>query len=96
MRIFLARLAGPVFQGRLVFSAFERGGANRQNGGPVRGRAGYSDRVTAVARMAANLMRSEGGPEIAVIEAGGWDTHANQGGAQRKFSAHAWPASTRR
>jgi uncharacterized protein (DUF1501 family) len=41
----------------------------------------YPDRVTAVARMAANLMRSDGGPQIAVIEAGGWDTHANQGGA---------------
>jgi uncharacterized protein (DUF1501 family) len=46
------------------------------------GGAGYPDRVTAVARMAANLMRSDGGPEIAVIEAGGWDTHANQGGAK--------------
>jgi uncharacterized protein (DUF1501 family) len=45
-------------------------------------RSGYPDRVTAVARMAANLMRSDGGPEIAVIEAGGWDTHANQGGAK--------------
>ena len=31
--------------------------------------------------MAGMLMHSEGGPEIAVIEAGGWDTHANQGGA---------------
>jgi uncharacterized protein (DUF1501 family) len=40
------------------------------------------DRVSAVARMAANLMRSDGGPEIAVIEASGWDTHANQGGAK--------------
>jgi uncharacterized protein (DUF1501 family) len=45
-------------------------------------RPGDSDRVTAVARMAANLMRSDGGPEIAVIEASGWDTHANQGGAK--------------
>jgi uncharacterized protein (DUF1501 family) len=27
-------------------------------------------------------MRSEGGPEVAVIEATGWDTHANQGGAK--------------
>jgi uncharacterized protein (DUF1501 family) len=43
--------------------------------------AGYRDRVGAVARMASELMRSDGGPEIAVIEAGGWDTHANQGGA---------------
>jgi uncharacterized protein (DUF1501 family) len=40
------------------------------------------DRVGGVARMAATLMRSAGGPEVAVIEAGGWDTHANQGGAK--------------
>jgi uncharacterized protein (DUF1501 family) len=39
------------------------------------------DRVTPVARMAATLLRSEGGPQIAVFEATGWDTHANQGGA---------------
>jgi uncharacterized protein (DUF1501 family) len=40
------------------------------------------DRISGVARMAAALMRSEGGPEVAVIEASGWDTHANQGGAR--------------
>jgi uncharacterized protein (DUF1501 family) len=40
------------------------------------------DRVGGVARMAAALMRSAGGPEVAVIEASGWDTHANQGGAK--------------
>jgi uncharacterized protein (DUF1501 family) len=45
-------------------------------------RSRVPDRVTAVARMAASLMRSDGGPEIAVIEASGWDTHANQGGAK--------------
>jgi uncharacterized protein (DUF1501 family) len=41
-----------------------------------------ADRVTGVARMAATLMRSDGGPQIAVLEATGWDTHANQGGAK--------------
>lgn len=45
-------------------------------------RSRYPDRTGAVARMAADLMRSDGGPEIAVIEASGWDTHANQGGAK--------------
>jgi uncharacterized protein (DUF1501 family) len=40
------------------------------------------DRVSGVAHMAATLMRSAGGPEVAVIEASGWDTHANQGGAK--------------
>jgi uncharacterized protein (DUF1501 family) len=44
--------------------------------------AGGADRVSGAARMAAALMRSLGGPEVAVIEAGGWDTHANQGGAK--------------
>lgn len=45
-------------------------------------KAAAADRVGGVARMAAALMRSEGGPEVAVIEASGWDTHANQGGAK--------------
>ncbi len=45
-------------------------------------RAPAADQVGGVARMAAKLMRSDGGPEVAVIEAGGWDTHANQGGAK--------------
>ncbi|HEY0801193.1 MAG TPA: DUF1501 domain-containing protein [Steroidobacteraceae bacterium] len=49
-------------------------------------RSGYPDRVGAVARMAAELMRSDGGPEIAVIEASGWDTHANQGGAKGQLA----------
>jgi uncharacterized protein (DUF1501 family) len=40
------------------------------------------DRLTAVARMATALMTSDGGPEVAVMEATGWDTHANQGGAK--------------
>jgi uncharacterized protein (DUF1501 family) len=40
------------------------------------------DRVSGVARMAATLMRSDGGPEVAVMEASGWDTHANQGGVK--------------
>lgn len=41
-----------------------------------------TDRLARVARMAAALMSGDGGPEVAVIEAAGWDTHANQGGAQ--------------
>jgi len=49
-------------------------------------KAATPDRVGGVARMAAGLMRSEGGPEVAVIEASGWDTHANQGGAKGALS----------
>ncbi len=40
------------------------------------------DRITGAARLAAAVMASDGGPEVAVLEATGWDTHANQGAAQ--------------
>jgi uncharacterized protein (DUF1501 family) len=44
------------------------------------GRAGLS--VAPLASSAARFLRSAGGPRIAVLDAGGWDTHANQGAAQ--------------
>lgn len=40
------------------------------------------DGLHAAALIAAAIMKSDGGPEIAVMEASGWDTHANQGGAK--------------
>jgi uncharacterized protein (DUF1501 family) len=49
---------------------------------PPRPGKGGADRLTGTARMAATLLRSEAGPEIAVMEAMGWDTHANQGAAR--------------
>jgi uncharacterized protein (DUF1501 family) len=69
---FSARLSEAVQTGKMVNDA---------------GDSRVPDRVAAVARMAANLMRSDGGPQIAVIEAGGWDTHANQGGAKGILAA---------
>jgi uncharacterized protein (DUF1501 family) len=39
-------------------------------------------RAVATAHLAGTLMRAEGGPDIGVMELTGWDTHANQGGAQ--------------
>jgi uncharacterized protein (DUF1501 family) len=44
--------------------------------------AAGADRVSSLARTAAVLIRSESGPQIAVFEATGWDTHANQGAAR--------------
>jgi uncharacterized protein (DUF1501 family) len=73
---FSARLSEAVQTDKMVEGADDSGNPKQ----PQRSRV--PDRVTAVARMAANLMRSDGGPEIAVIEASGWDTHANQGGAK--------------
>ena len=70
---FSARLSEAVETGKMIDGAAAS---------PAMAKAAYPDRTGAVARMAAELMRSDGGPEIAVIEASGWDTHANQGGAR--------------
>jgi uncharacterized protein (DUF1501 family) len=73
---FSARLSEAVQTEKMADAAGAAGMAGES------ARSAYPDRIAAVARMAAGLMRSDGGPEIAVIEAGGWDTHANQGGAK--------------
>jgi uncharacterized protein (DUF1501 family) len=74
---FSARLSEAVQTEKMVDGAAESSAMSKEST-----KAGYPNRVGAVARMASELMRSDGGPEIAVIEASGWDTHANQGGAK--------------
>jgi uncharacterized protein (DUF1501 family) len=69
---FSARLSEAEQSERLGDNAADRDNAGTRRDTPIGG----------AARMAATLMRSEGGPEVAVIEATGWDTHANQGGAE--------------
>jgi uncharacterized protein (DUF1501 family) len=44
------------------------------------GRGGQA--VAPLASAAARFLSSSNGPRIAVLDAGGWDTHANQGAAQ--------------
>jgi uncharacterized protein (DUF1501 family) len=80
---FSARLSDAVQTEKLADDSGGMGGGMNGAGANGAGMAGApKDRINGVARMAAALMRSEGGPEIAVIEASGWDTHANQGGAK--------------
>jgi uncharacterized protein (DUF1501 family) len=73
---FSARLSEALQTEKMVDEA----GGSAMPGAALRPAA--PDRVSAVAGMAATLMRSDGGPEVAVIEATGWDTHANQGAAK--------------
>ena len=40
-----------------------------------------------VIRAAAGFLRREDGPQIAVFDTTGWDTHANEGGAQGQLGA---------
>jgi uncharacterized protein (DUF1501 family) len=77
---FSARLSEAMQTEKMVDAAADTAGFGAMGKESVQ--AAYPNRVGAVARMASELMRSDGGPEIAVIEASGWDTHANQGGAK--------------
>src|SRR5579863_1740686 len=77
---FSARLSEAVQTERLSDEGGDAAPTMAAAGGAVKPPA--ADRIGGAARMAATLMRSDGGPEVAVIEASGWDTHANQGGAQ--------------
>jgi uncharacterized protein (DUF1501 family) len=45
----------------------------------MRRRGNDAQHVLEMMRAAAKFLTSPGGPQIAVLEAGGWDTHANQG-----------------
>jgi uncharacterized protein (DUF1501 family) len=74
---FSARLSEAVQTEKMVDTAADSNAMSKETA-----KAAPANRVGAVARMASELMRSDGGPEIAVIEASGWDTHANQGGAK--------------
>jgi uncharacterized protein (DUF1501 family) len=76
---FSARLSEAVQTEKMVDDGGNMADAAAMTAAP---RTAAPDRVSGVARMAATLMRSDGGPDVAVIEAAGWDTHANQGGAK--------------
>jgi uncharacterized protein (DUF1501 family) len=57
-------------------------GAAGARGGGFRGDAQIGPLVAAAAR----FLRAYDGPRIAVLEAGGWDTHANQGAEQGQLA----------
>jgi uncharacterized protein (DUF1501 family) len=54
---------------------------------PDKGNARAGARYVEVIRAAAGFLRREDGPQIAVFDATGWDTHANEGGAQGQLGA---------
>ena len=63
----------------------EGGGADMtapQGTPAAKGKARYAE----VVRAAAGFLRREDGPKVAVFDTGGWDTHANEGGAQGQLA----------
>ena len=49
-------------------------------------RRNFAARYTATARAAAGFLRRDDGPRVAMFDTTGWDTHANEGGAQGQLA----------
>jgi uncharacterized protein (DUF1501 family) len=48
--------------------------------------AAYNARYTEVVHAAAGFLRKDDGPQVAVFDTTGWDTHANEGGAEGQLA----------
>jgi uncharacterized protein (DUF1501 family) len=63
------------------------GGSSQVLAKREQGKGAASARYVEVIRAAASFLRRDDGPQIAVFDATGWDTHANEGGAQGQLGA---------
>jgi uncharacterized protein (DUF1501 family) len=54
---------------------------------PARPAQANGARYAEVVRAAAGFLRQEAGPKVAMFDTTGWDTHANEGGAQGQLAA---------
>jgi uncharacterized protein (DUF1501 family) len=63
-------------------SAAQSNNASQPNNAAQPGNARYAE----VVRAAAGFLRQEDGPRVAVFDTTGWDTHANEGGAQGQLA----------
>jgi uncharacterized protein (DUF1501 family) len=77
----------PFFAARLQRALATDDMADRaMGGGRHRGRRGRRGQFASLARPAATFLRAPDGPRVAVMEVGGWDTHANQGARQGRLA----------
>ncbi len=80
-------LLGPALAEALRMQESEGGEMTPRGRGALRGL--YGPRGFLVfAEKAGRMMRAADGPRLAVLEIGGWDTHANQGRADGRLAQH--------
>lgn len=76
MERLVALYDGDAFLGPRLEAALN---AERLAGDSLRGRGRPDEQFGKLAKAAARMLADTAGPRIAVLEAGGWDSHANQG-----------------
>jgi len=80
------RLADALAANAMAAGAGAEPGAMKPQAAPAPGARGNA-RYAEVVRAAAGFLRREDGPKVAVFDTNGWDTHANEGGAQGQLSS---------
>ena len=80
------RLADALTANAMAAGAGGEAGAITPRSAPAPGTRGNA-RYAEVARAAAGFLRREDGPRVAVFDTNGWDTHANEGGAQGQLAS---------
>ena len=78
---YLDRLATLYRTDKILYGRFEAAIQQQDLVGeePMAGGGARRGGVTPLMQAAAKILRQDGGPNIAAVEFGGWDTHANQG-----------------
>jgi uncharacterized protein (DUF1501 family) len=87
-RLLAARLADGLAADVIAGGDTERAGGdpNAPAGGKMPPVQAYNARYAELVRAAAGFLRQEQGPRVAVFDTSGWDTHANEGGAQGQLA----------
>jgi uncharacterized protein (DUF1501 family) len=80
------RLADALAADALVAAEDTATGQMQAAAQPPRGVQAYNARYAQVVQAAAGFLRQENGPRVAVFDTSGWDTHANEGGAQGQLA----------
>jgi uncharacterized protein (DUF1501 family) len=68
---------GSVMDGPMIESVTAQDAKEKRN---------YNARYVETARAAAGFLRRDDGPRVAMFDTSGWDTHANEGGAQGQLA----------
>ena len=81
-------MGGPAMQDAAASEASGQGDSQGQPVAPPPDRkTGGAARYGEIIRAAAAFLKREDGPRVAVFDTTGWDTHANEGGAQGQLGA---------
>ncbi len=81
-----ATLSARLDEATRIGALADEEGGGEPGGQKKMARAGNAARLKAIAETAGRMLAAADGPRVAVMDAGGWDTHAGEGGADGQLA----------